>query len=65
MRMLRNSIAHCNVEFIAETDSVISGIKVWNTIGRRRTWQAELSIADLRAIAFRFIELIESNVEAA
>ena len=30
-----------------------------------RTWQAELSLADLRAIALKFIELIECHVEAA
>jgi type I restriction-modification system DNA methylase subunit len=30
-----------------------------------RNWQAELSLADLRAIALMFIELIECHVEAA
>ncbi len=65
MRMLRNSIAHCNVEFVADTDSVITGIRLWNSITRNgrksKTWQTELSIADLRTIAFKFIELIEGS----
>jgi hypothetical protein len=62
MRMLRNSIAHCNVEFVADQDSRITGIVVWNTNkDGHRTWQAELTIDDLRAIAFKFVELIENN----
>ena len=61
MRMLRNSIAHCNVEFVADQDSEITGMKVWNTKGGHRTWQAELTIDDLRTIAFKFVELIENN----
>lgn len=77
LRMLRNSIAHCNVEFIAETagtNEIITGIKVWNTIEvekteegkktkvRRKTWEATLSIQDLRTIVFKFIEMIESCI---
>ena len=58
MRMLRNSIAHCNVKFIAGPDKQICGIKVWNTNRGEQTWEAELSLSDLRAIAFKFIELI-------
>ncbi len=65
MRMLRNSIAHCNVEFVAGSNSTIVGIKVWNSNRGKRTWQAELSLADLRAIALKFIELIDCHVEDA
>ena len=62
MRMLRNSIAHCNVEFIADENSEIIGIKVWNKNDNgEKTWQAKLSIDDLRSIAFKFIELIEKD----
>lgn len=62
MRMLRNSIAHCNVEFVASEDSQIVGLKVWNNDKHgSMTWHAELSISDLRAIAFKFINLIENN----
>ena len=71
MRMLRNSIAHCNVEFLADADSQITGIKVWNIYEdkkgetRTKTWEAELSIADLRSIAFKFIELENSSEASA
>jgi len=67
MRMLRNSIAHCNVEFVPGLDMQITGVRLWNTVWdkaaecNRKTWQAELSIADLRAIAFKFVELIEEE----
>ena len=64
MRMLRNSISHCNVEFVAGPEQQINGIKVWNSHKGHKTWQAELSISDLRAIAFKFIELIESDKAA-
>lgn len=59
--MLRNSIAHCNVEFFSGPDSAISGIKVWNKYKGQISWKAELTIADLRSIAFKFVELIESG----
>ncbi len=61
MRMMRNSIAHCNVEFVADEESQITGIKVWNTRGGQKTWQAELTIDDLRAIALKFVELMEQE----
>jgi HEPN pEK499 p136 len=62
LRMLRNSIAHCNVEFISETEGQITGIKVWNINNSgKKTWQAELSLDDLRTIVLKFIELIESD----
>lgn len=61
MRMLRNSIAHCNVEFLPDQDMQIVGIRVWNGPRNNKTWQAELSIADLRSIAVNFIELIQEK----
>ena len=61
LRMLRNSIAPCNVEFMAESEGLITGIKVWNTKSGKKTWQAELSLDDLRTIVMKFIELIESD----
>lgn len=61
MRMLRNSIAHCNVEFLADNDRHIIGVRVWNGQSTNKTWEAKLSIDDLRAIAFKFVELIEQE----
>lgn len=62
MRMLRNGIAHCNVEFIADERSAITGLTIWNTDKRgHRTWEATLMIDDLRSIALKFVELMEDN----
>lgn len=64
MRMLRNSIAHFNVEFVAQTEGQITGLKVWNTKGGKKSWEAELSLDDLRTIVFKFIELIDPSKAA-
>jgi len=61
VRMLRNSIAHCNVEFSCDRNRQVDGIKVWNNKNNQKSWEAQLSIADLRCLAFKFIELIESE----
>jgi hypothetical protein len=60
-QMLRNSIAHCNVEFVSGSDSQITGLKVWNTNHGRKTWEAEMQISQLRSIVLKFIELLESG----
>ena len=58
MRMLRNGIAHCNVEFLG-TGIDIRGLRIWNKNKNSVvTWEAELSITDLRKIALKFVELI-------
>jgi len=68
IRMLRNGVSHCNVRFIADNNKQITGLRIWNNAGgdslKRKNWEAELSIADLRSIAINFIELIESQVKA-
>lgn len=61
MRMLRNSIAHFNVEFLAHEDRQITGLRVWNTKDKQITWQAELTINDLRTISIKFVELMEQE----
>lgn len=46
--------------FVGDGRNGISVIRVWNTNTRngKRTWEAELSVSDLRGIAERFIDLI-------
>ena len=66
IRMLRNGVAHCNVKFIADDKNQLTGLRIWNHKGDKsrnlKNWEAELSIQDLRTIAFKFIELMESKV---
>ena len=61
MRVLRNSIAHCNVEFRADSENQIDGLRIWNTKRGKKTWEAHLSLKELRLIAFKFVELIEQE----
>ena len=60
--MLRNSIAHCNVEFLVNEAHEITGIQVWNTTNAgTKSWQTELTNNDLRTIAIKFVDLIEKG----
>jgi len=63
-RYLRNAIAHFNIEFIADESGEITGLRVWNTDqpGEKKTWEAELSLSDLRGIAERFTGLLLQGV---
>lgn len=60
VRHLRNAISHFNVEFFEDGSGQIAGLVVWNVDPRSRhtTWKARLSVADLDAIAHRFVALI-------
>lgn len=62
VKNLRNSIAHCNVEF-TDRGGQINGLKIWNESRGRRVWEAELYIEDLRRITECFINLILENEE--
>lgn len=60
IRYLRNAISHFNIQFIGNGANEIRVLRVWNTDPRneRMTWQAELSVADLRKIALMFSDLL-------
>jgi hypothetical protein len=60
VRYLRNAIAHFNIKFIGDGSNEIRLLKVWNTNPNtgKKTWEAELSPSDLRAIGERFVDLL-------
>ncbi|MEO8352874.1 MAG: HEPN family nuclease [Chthoniobacteraceae bacterium] len=60
LRMLRNSIAHFNVEF-TEAGGQIDGVILTNKHHGRITWRAMLGLADLEEITRRFIGLIQDQ----
>jgi len=66
IRMLRNGVSHCNVRFIADNNNQVTGLRVWNHVGGNKinpkNWEVDLGIHELRAIAIKFIELMESEV---
>ena len=59
-RYLRNSITHCNLEFLSDEREQISGLCVWNTNPRngRTTWKARLTIEDIEKITGKLIHLL-------
>lgn len=60
VRYLRNAIAHFNLEFMADPATHhITGLQLWNTYKDKETWRIQLTIPQLRQLAFRFIDLIE------
>jgi hypothetical protein len=62
IRYLRNAIAHFNVRFLGDGLGQIRGLHVWNERQNgERNWEAELSVDDIRGIAERFIELLETE----
>jgi len=59
IRYLRNAITHFNIKFIGDGQNEIEVLRVWNENDRgRKTWEAVLSVSDLRGIAERFIEFL-------
>lgn len=58
IRYLRNAIAHFNISFIGDGHNQIRVLRVWNTSRGSKTWEAELSIDDLRGITDRFSDML-------
>jgi hypothetical protein len=58
LQWMRNAIAHFNVEFLPDQRNEINGVRVWNQRNGRKTWESELSLEQLEAIALRFIAVI-------
>lgn len=59
IRYLRNAIAHFNIQFVGDGRNEVSVLRVWNENPNGvKTWEAELSVTDLRGITERFIRLL-------
>ena len=58
VRYLRNAISHFNLEFQGDSENHISGVRVWNMRGGEKTWEADLTLDELRGIAERFTQLL-------
>jgi len=57
---LRHAIAHFNIKFLDDSKNQIRGLRVWNINPKsgRKTWEAELSVADLKKICNKFSEML-------
>lgn len=59
---LRHSIAHFNIEFIADGNTRnIIGLKMWNYYRREVRWRIEISLEDLREATLLLFDVIESS----
>lgn len=55
IRYLRNATAHFNIKFLIDSENQIRHLRVWNTNrSGRKTWEAELSVDDLKKISKKF-----------
>lgn len=60
IRLMRNGLAHGNIDFFPGGDGRIAALRVWNALPNgARSWGAVVSTADLRAFLFAFAALIE------
>jgi hypothetical protein len=60
VRLIRNSVAHGNIEFIAAPSNRIASVRLWNECpgSRRKNWEADIGEPDLRKLLACFIELM-------
>jgi hypothetical protein len=63
LHLLRNAVAHGNVEFLSDGHGEMQAVRLWNIDPRnnRRTWGAIVTVDDLRQLLFKFVELIEER----
>jgi len=61
VRLMRNAMAHGNIELYSDGRRQISAIRVWNIKHGRRDWGAVVRIDDMRRFLECFVELIEER----
>lgn len=59
VRLMRNALAHGNVEFLPGASDEIQALRLWNIDRGRRTWGAVVTVKEMRAFLMRFIALAE------
>ncbi len=57
LRLVRNAMAHGNVEFLNDGNNEIRAVRFWNEDGGWRTWGATLDVPTLRQFLDCFIQL--------
>ena len=61
VRLMRNSVAHGNIEFLPDGENQIKALRIWNTRphGGPRNWGAIVTVDDMRMLLDHFVELVE------
>jgi len=62
IRLMRNGIAHGNIDFAPDADGEIGLIRIRNIHPRscRRTWEAILTVREMEAFLYKFVEQAEA-----
>jgi hypothetical protein len=63
IRLLRNAVAHGNVEFLPDGRGEINALRLWNIDSRskQRTWGAIVTVDNTRKLLTLFVDLIEER----
>lgn len=59
VRLIRNSIAHGNVDFLPGPAGDIRALRIWNKDRGRRTWGVLITVANMHAFLICFVKLAE------
>ncbi len=59
LRLLRNGIAHGNIDFLQSGNDDIRPLRIRNMQRNRRTWGIIIKVADLRRLVTEFVALAE------
>jgi hypothetical protein len=59
IRLMRNAIAHGNIEFLPGSVGEIRALRIWNMERDRRNWGALISVSDMRSFLHRFVAIAE------
>jgi hypothetical protein len=64
IRRMRNAVAHGNLEWLPDEHNAIAAVRIWNTKKQQdappiRTWEAVISIIDMRRFLDCFVRLAE------
>ncbi|HOB54026.1 MAG TPA: HEPN family nuclease [Acidobacteriota bacterium] len=62
IRLMRNGIAHGNIDFTPDADGEIGLIRIRNIHprSRRQTWEAILTVKEMEAFLLKFVEQAEA-----
>jgi len=59
IRLIRNGLAHGNIEFLPDENNEIRAVRIWNLRNGQRTWCTELTVANMRTFLKCFVKQAE------
>jgi hypothetical protein len=59
LRLIRNGLAHGNIEFIPDSNNEIRSIRIWNHERGERTWGANITVQEMRRFLDLFVDLAQ------